>query len=85
LKFLERLGVSTQELASKPDGSGLYVIRDVRERNRFERAEGARVKEVLSRGVGFVRQLDGIRFTGLADAGGQRDGPALTALGLVVV
>lgn len=68
--YLHKLGIDRSQLAVKPDTCELRVYRDRRERTRLDKARNETAKEVISRGVYFVRRIDGVDFTGLAsDAG----------------
>ena len=70
LQYLERLGIQRSELVHKEDGSGIYVARTVDTRGWFDETNQEQVKEVIRRGVSFVRQVDGISLTGLGTDGG---------------
>lgn len=70
LQYVDRLGIPRSELVHKEDGSGIYVARTVDTRNWFDKANQEQVKEVIRRGVSFVRQVDGISLTGLGTDGG---------------
>lgn len=70
LKWLDKLGISRADLARKDDSPELYVSRDVRERGWRDKTTGEHIKEVISRGISFVRRIDGVDFTGRgSDAG----------------
>ncbi|MCI0748024.1 MAG: hypothetical protein L0Y58_21665 [Verrucomicrobia subdivision 3 bacterium] len=70
LKWLDKLRLSRDDLARRDDSSEFYVNRDVRERSWRDKTTGEHMKEVISRGVSFVRRVDGVDFTGIgSDAG----------------
>lgn len=72
LQHLDRLGISQSDLVHKADGSGLEVFREEGTRGWFDKTKQEKVQEVNRRGVFFVRQIDGVSFTGRGEDGGFR-------------
>ena len=70
LKLLQNLEIEQGQLAGKEGTSQPYVYRSVRDRSFKDPDSGEKVKEVIRRGVSFVRRLDGINFTGMGADGG---------------
>ena len=70
LDWLNKLGVDRSELVTKEGSSELLAYRDVRNRGWYDKDKGEQVKEVSSRGISFVRCIDGISLTGLGTDGG---------------
>jgi hypothetical protein len=70
LKLLNQIGISADELATKPNSSELLTFQEVRRLGHFDKKQGKRVEEVNSRGIFFIRQIDGIHFAGIGVAGG---------------
>jgi len=64
-----QLGIASTELARKTNGNFL-AFEEERTTTHFDRKQGKRVSEVYSRGVSFVRQVDGIPFAGIGVGGG---------------
>lgn len=69
LSLLNQLGIASSELAKKTNGNFL-AFEEERTTTHFDKKQGKRVSEVYSRGVSFVRQVDGIPFAGIGVAGG---------------
>lgn len=70
LQYADKLSIPRPELVNKEDGSGLYVARTVDTRSWTDKATQEQVKEVIRRGVSFIRQVDGIPLTGIGTDGG---------------
>ena len=69
-KLLQNLEIEPGQFAVKEGTSEPYVYRSVRDRSFNDPDTGQKVKEVIRRGVSFVRRLDGINFTGMGADGG---------------
>jgi len=69
LKILHRCAIDSSQLAVKPTGE-LKFYRTMGRRGRMDKKTGEDKKEVISRGVSFIRQIDRASFTGIGNAGG---------------
>jgi hypothetical protein len=73
LKLLDQIGISRSELAVKPNSSELLTYKETRSRGpRYDVAQRKVIgeKRVESRGVFFVRRIDGVNFAGIGVGGG---------------
>jgi len=70
LHLLDQLGIPRSQLATKPNSSEPLTFKETRTRGHLDKKQGERLAEVYSRGVFFVRQIDGVSFAGIGVAGG---------------
>lgn len=70
LRYLDKLTIDRCQFAKKDHGSELQAYWNLQDRSWFDKAKGEPVSEVISRGVAFVRQIDGVGFTGRGSDGG---------------
>ena len=70
LKFLDQFSIPRSELARKPDSPELQTFKEVRRWGHMDKQQGKRVELIESRGVFYVRQIDGVAFAGIGMAGG---------------
>jgi hypothetical protein len=70
LDLLDRVGIPRSELATKPNSSEPLTFKESRTHGYPDKNQGKWLKEVYSRGVFFVRQIDGVSFAGSGGAGG---------------
>ncbi|HTS17699.1 MAG TPA: hypothetical protein VMP11_09010 [Verrucomicrobiae bacterium] len=71
LKLFAQFGFSRPEIVNKPNSSEPLAFKEPRNRSHFDREQGKLVKDgVYSRGVFFVREIDGVSFAGIGVAGG---------------
>lgn len=70
LEFLEQFGIRRTDLAQKADGH-LVTFGTEEKRSYFDRGQNKYIEgEVITRGIYFNRQLDGISFAGIGIGGG---------------
>ena len=70
LNWLEKLEIRRDELSTKEGSSELRTYRFVDSRTFFDRTKGEQKREVILRGLSFVRRIDGVDFTGRGSDGG---------------
>jgi len=72
VELLPKLGLREADLAHKNDGSELEHFNIVQKTGRIDREQKKLVETPTVRGVIFVRQVNGISFSGAGDFGGLR-------------
>jgi len=71
LELLAQIGIPRSELATKRNSSEPLTFKEPRSRGHFDTEQHKLVKEGIdSRGVFYVRQIDGVTFAGIGVAGG---------------
>lgn len=70
VEWAKRLGVDPSNFAKKEGGSELYGIRFIQTQEGFGKPTPESGSEVIMRGISFVRQIDGMSFTGSGEDGG---------------
>ena len=71
LRLLKQLGVQASELATKPGTSDPLTFGKKITRSYLDKARGVEIEdEVLTRGVFFNRQIDGVHFAGIGVGAG---------------
>ncbi len=70
LKLLDQIGIPRSQLLKKPDSSEPLTFKEVRRWGHMDKQQGKRVVQNSSRGVFFIRQIEGVTFAGIGIAGG---------------
>ncbi len=70
IEYLKRFGIDRSQLATKGDTSELRNYKDFRRKSWFDKAQNKEVEEITSRGVFFIRRVDGVDFSGIGPRGG---------------
>jgi hypothetical protein len=70
LILLAQIGIPRSDLANRRDSSEPLTFKQPTTRGHFDREQRKLVKETDSRGVMFVRQIDGVNFAGNGYEGG---------------
>ena len=69
LEYLQKLGVDRSQLATKGDSSELRTARDEGTRGWFDKEKGTNFDQIYSRGICFIRRINGIDFDGISRGG----------------
>lgn len=70
LEFLRSFGIDRSQLATKGNTSDLRTYKDFRRKGWFDKSQNKEMEEITSRGVYFIRRIDGIDFSGIGPLGG---------------
>jgi hypothetical protein len=70
LKLLDQLEIPRSELARKPNSSELLTFKEVGRWGRMYKDDRKRVEKIKSRGIFFIRQIDGVTFAGIGVGAG---------------
>jgi len=69
-KYMDMLAIDRSQLVTKDGSTNLLAFGNLEERNWIDKRTGEQVREVIVRGVSFVRRIDGIGMTGRGSDGG---------------
>ena len=72
LKYLREFGIDCSQLATKPGGTELRTLKLENTQGWLDKPTGTNAERVISRGLVFVRRVDGIDFNGNGFNGGAR-------------
>lgn len=71
LGLLEKIGIPSSDFATKsPKNNDLLAFGTSGTRGHFDQKKKKLVKEIDSRGIFFIRRVDGVNFAGIGVAGG---------------
>jgi hypothetical protein len=70
--FLPKLGIKESELATKPHSADLLVYFTFRQSVLYDKTNQPYTTNIYSRGVYFIRRVDGVDFLGIGVRGGCR-------------
>lgn len=69
LEYLQKLGIDRSQLATKGDGAELRTARDEGTRSWFDKERRTNFEQIYSRGIFFIRRINGIDFDGIVHGG----------------
>jgi hypothetical protein len=70
LALLAKVGISRSDFATQPGSSKLLTFGERGTNERLDKATSKRKESVYTRGVFFIRQVDGVNFAGIGVNGG---------------
>jgi hypothetical protein len=68
--YLRKFGIDRSQLSTKGDTLQLRIYREEGSQGWFDKVKGTNVTTIISRGVDFIRRVDGIDFNGIGVRGG---------------